>query len=165
MRKGFTLIELLILIVTIPILMIFIDKFFATMVTQTPRIWNNTQQNTTMLNMLWQMQGDIDKATDFPESKGDFISSDKQLLIEQPGSLIGYEFDNQQIVRKILTGSNETTNQQRTWMIPDAKIEWKVLRKNGKGYCMEFRNRIVYTKSNGLENQMPNSHLFFIGAL
>ena len=165
MRKGFSLIELLILIMTIPILMVFIDRFFGTLISQTPRIWNNVQQNTTLINMLGQLQNDIDKATDFPESKADFTSSDKLLLIEQPDALIGYEFGDKKIVRKILTGSLENASRQKTWVLPDAKIEWKIFKKNGKGYCLEFHNRIEYPKSNGLENQMPNSHLFFIGAL
>ena len=145
--------------------MVFISRFFRTMISQTPRIWNNVQQNTTMINMLRQMQEDVDKATDFPESKDGFAASNTLLLIEQPGFLIGYEFDNEQIIRHVLSSNQTVTNDKRVWVIPDAKIEWKVLRKNGKGYCLELQNRIEYKKSNGLENEMPNSHLFFIGAM
>ena len=165
MRKGFTLIEILILITTVPLLMVFTSRFFSTMISQTPRIWNNVQQNSTLLNMLWQMQQDIDRATDFPETKGDYASSGKLLLIEKPDTLIGYEFDDSQVVRRVLDGENTDTNATRTWEIPDVVIEWKVLRNKGKGYCLELHNHTEYQKSNGLENQMPNSHLFFIGAL
>ena len=150
---------------TVPLLMVLTSRLFSTLISQTPRIWDNTQQNSTMLNMLRQMQKDIDIASDFPESKDNFTSSDKLLLIEQPDALIGYELDNKQILRRVLGSDKTVTNVPKIWSIPDVKIKWKVLRKNGKGYCLELQNYTENKMSNGLEDQMPNSHLFFIGAL
>ena len=118
-----------------------------------------------MLNMFSQMQQDIDKARDFPESQNDFTSNDKLLLIEQSDALIGYEFDGKQVVRKTLDSRQVSYSDSTKWLLPDAKIEWIVLRKNGKGYAVEIRNRIEYQKGKRTENKMANSHLFFAGAL
>ncbi len=165
MNKGSMLIETLVIILIIPLLMITLAKMFNTMMTETPRLWKDVQQNTTMLNMLSQMQNDIDKAKDFPKSQGEFTSNNMLLLIEQADALIGYEIDNKQIIRKVLSGTKSNNTEPRKWLIPDAKIEWSVLRKDGNGYAVEVHNYIEYSKGKRIENKMANSHLYFIGAL
>lgn len=165
MRKAFTLVEMLLVIATIPVFMIVMSRLFNTLLRETPRIWNSVQQNTTMLDMLSQLQSDIDRAKDLPQSKGDFTSDDKILLIEHEDSLIGYELDNEQVIRRILSSTNGNAGEERTWKMPDAKIGWNIHRKDGKGYCLEIVNYIEYKSSGRLEKKMPNSHLYFTGAM
>lgn len=165
MKKGSMLVETLVVIMITPLLMIFLSRLFFTLLTETPRLWDDVQQNTTMLNMFSRMQSDIDKATDFPLSQGELMSSEKLLLIKQADALIGYELDGKHVVRKIISGTQINVSEPVKWLLPDAKIEWKVHRKNDKGYAVEIRNRIEYEKGRRTENKMANSHLFFAGAL
>jgi hypothetical protein len=163
MRKAFSLSELLIVIATVPIFMFVMSRLFFTLMKDTPRIWKNVQQSSTLNNMLSQIQSDIDKATDLPQSHGDLITGDTLILIQQEDKLICYELDNQKATRKFLSETN--TTEPRIWLIPDVKIEWNILRKNGKGYCLELQNYIGYKTSSRYEKKYPNSHLYFIGAM
>ena len=165
MKKGSMLVEMLIVIIIIPILMFFLARLFNNLLTETPRLWEDVHQNATMLYMLSRMERDIDKATDLPQSDGNFTSSGKLLLIEQEDTLIGYEIDNEKIIRRVLNGTETDSSDERILLIPDAKIEWNVLRKDGKGYAVEVRNHIEYQKGKRLEKKMANAHLYFIGAL
>jgi hypothetical protein len=163
MRKGFSLVELLVILATVPIFMFVMSRLLFTLLNETPRIWKNVQQSSTLNNMLWQLQNDIDKATDLPQSHGDFITGDTLILIQQEDELICYEIDNQKATRRILSETN--TAEPRTWLIPDVKIEWNILKKNGKGYCLELQNYIGYKISGRDEKKYPNSHLYFVGAM
>ncbi|MBN2591704.1 MAG: type II secretion system protein [Sedimentisphaerales bacterium] len=165
MKKAFTLIEVLLIIGTLPIFMLVISHLFSTMMKETPRIWNNVQQNTTMLNMLSQLQSDIDKSQNLPQTHGDFTSNEKLLLIKQEDTLIGYEFDNGQVTRRILNDTQSNSDIERKWQIPDANIKWNVHTDNGNGYCLEITNYIEYKKYGRNEEKMMNSHLYFIGAM
>ena len=71
MRKATTLVELLVIIVIVPIIMVFVSKLFNTLMTEAPRLCDNVQLNTTMINLFSKIQEDIDQATDIPQSKGD----------------------------------------------------------------------------------------------
>ena len=142
MRKGFTLVEVLLIIATVPLFMVLMSRLFSTLLLETPRIWKNVQQNTTMLNMLSQMQQDIDNATELPQSKGGFSSDDKLLLIRQEDRLIGYEIADERISRRILSDNQTEPSEPRAWLIPDAKIEWNILRTNDIGHCLEVHSHI-----------------------
>jgi hypothetical protein len=134
-----------------------------------------------MLNMLSQLQSDIDNAQNIPQSYGEFTATEKLLLIEQKDALIGYEFEDGQITRRILNDSQTNheprwvhdhesnavhgTEQERKWQIHDANIQWNVHRKDGNGYCLEITNYIESHDYSRTEKKMMNSHLYFIGAM
>ncbi len=165
MKKAFTLIEMLLIIATIPVFMLVTSRLLNSLLRETPRIWNNIQQNTTMLNMLSQMRSDIDNAQNIPQSYGEFTATDKLLLIEQKDLLIGYEFEDEQIIRRILNDTQINNEHERKWQIPDAKIQWNVLTKDGNGYCLEITNYIESHDYSRTDKKMMNSHLYFIGAM
>ena len=165
MKKAFTLIEVLLIIGTLPIIMLIMSRLFNTLLKESPRIWDNIQQNTTMLNMLSQLQSDIDKAQNLPEKYEEFISNDNLLLIEQEDTLVGYEFNEGEITRQILNNTQTDTEQQKQWKMPDAKIKWTVHKKNGNGYCLEITNYIESVNDGRTEKKMANSHLYFTGAM
>ena len=165
MRKAFTLVELLIVIATIPIFMVLMSRLFGSLLTETPRIWKNVQQNSTMIHMLTQMQNDIDNATDLPVLEDGFITDSNHLLIQQKDILVAYEISEEQIVRRVLSSNDEQDNEPRIWKIPDAKITWNVLRKDNQAYALEVHNHIEYEIHGRFEEKMANTHLYFIGAL
>ncbi len=165
MKKAFTLIEVLLIIATLPVFMLVANRLLYSMLRDTPRIWNNIQQNTTMLDMLSQLQNDIDIAQNLPQTYGEFSSNEKLLLIKQYDALIGYEFNDGQITRRILNDMQTNTEQERKWQIHDANIQWNVHTKDGNGYCLEITNFIEFQESGRTEKKMMNSHLYFIGAM
>ena len=163
MRKAFSLVELLVIIIIVPLLLIVISKMFNTLLTETPRLWENVQLNATMINMFSQIQKDMDKAADIPQSKGDFESNDKLLLIEWGDVLIGYELVNDQVIRHILSGSESSDTEPRIWDLPDVKIQWQIRKKENKAYAVEIQNHIEYQKAGRLEKKLANAHLYFLG--
>lgn len=165
MKKAFTLIEVLFIIGTIPIFMLVSSHLFNSVLRETPRIWKNVQQNTTISNMLSQLESDIDNAQNLPQTYGEFTSDANMLLIEQEKTLISYEFNNQQIIRRILNGSQSNSEQERKWVIPDGIIQWNVHEKDGKGYSLEITNYIENMQSGRKEEKLTNSHIYFIGAM
>ncbi len=173
MKKAFTLIEMLLIITTIPVFMLVTSRLFNSLMRETPRVWNDIQQNTTMLNMLSHIQSDIDNAQNIPQSYREFTATEKLLLIEQEDLLIGYEFEDGQITRRILNDTQTNheshavhgTEQENKWQIPDAKIQWNVHTKDGNGYCLEITNYIESQDYSRTEKKMMNSHLYFIGAM
>lgn len=165
MRKGFTLVEVLIMIMTIPVLMFVLSGLFNTLISDAPRSWKEVQQNTTVLNALDQIHQDIDKAVELPESYEEYNSNNELLLIKQTDSIIVYQFENGSLTRRQLNIQQDTPQKERIWLFPKAKIQWKVLRKNNKGYAVEIHNYIESKRAGRLENKMENSHLYFIGVL
>jgi len=165
MKKAFTLVEMLIIITIIPVFMLIMSRLFYTLMRETPRIWDNIQQNTTTLDMLSQLQNDIDNAQNLPQSYGEFRSNENLLLIEQNDTLIGYEIEEGKITRRILNETQTNPEQERIWKIPDVKIRWNVHSKNNNGYCLELINYIEKSEEGKITQKMENAHLYFIGAM
>ena len=115
--------------------------------------------------MLSQLQSDIDNAQNLPETYGEFVSDVNMLLIEQDDNLVGYEFNDGKITRRILDNTQTNTEQQRQWIIPNANITWNVHSKNGNGYCLEITNSIKSYSHGRNQKKMMNSHLYFTGAM
>jgi hypothetical protein len=52
----------------------------------------------------------------------------------------------------------------KVWSVPNAKIEWQVLRNNGAGYAVEVKTHIEHNVRGLAEEKMAASHLYFAGA-
>ena len=165
MKKAFTLVEMIIILAMVPVFMLIMSRLFYTLMRETPRLWDNVQQNTTTLDMLSQLQIDIDNAQNLPQSSGGFSSNENLLLIEQDDTLIGYELEDGKATRRILSGPQSNTEQERIWEIPSVKIKWNVHSKDNNGYCLELTNYIEKSEEGKITKKMENSHLYFIGAM
>jgi type II secretory pathway pseudopilin PulG len=165
MRKGFTIVELLFVLMTIPALMLVTSGLFKTLVSDAPGSWKEVQQNTTVLNALEQIHQDIDKAVELPESYEDYTSNSEFLLIKQTNHLIVYQLEEGSLTRRQINTQQNTPPEIRSWLFPDAEIQWRILRKNNKGYAVEIQNYIESKRGGRLENKLENSHLYFIGVL
>jgi type II secretory pathway component PulJ len=165
MRKGFSLIELIVIIAILPFIMITINRLFASMFTDIPKSWNTIQDNTVLLNMLDQMERDIDKAKDLPQSIDEYTADDEPLLIEQANSVIHYQRKGKYIYRYEFTDGKKNPEQTRYWFLPNTKITWQVRRENGKNYAVEIRHNVEYKLRGHLLKKMQNSRLFYAGIL
>jgi type II secretory pathway component PulJ len=163
MRKGFSLIELLVIVTILPFILIVIDGLFSSMLSDVPRSWNTMQNNSTLLNMLQQMEQDIDAAQDLPLSIDGYTADDKLLLIERTNQVIHYQLKNDRVFRYGFADNQNIAELTRSWSLPKTIIQWRVLRQNGKGYAVEIQHHIEYTLRGHLIKKMENSNMFFIG--
>lgn len=166
MRKGFTLTELLVVVIILPFFAIIIDGLFRTLIKDIPRSHRVVQENTTVLSVLDQMQKDIDKALGLPESFNEYTAGDKLFLIELPdNSVISYQLKDDEVIRYQLKADRQGNILEKTvWLVPHAKVKWRVQRKNRNGYAVEVQTHIEHEVLGHLEKKMANSHLFYIGA-
>ncbi|MCP4612399.1 MAG: type II secretion system protein [Planctomycetes bacterium] len=166
MRKGFTLVEMLAVVMTLPFLLLILDGLFKTLIKDIPRSYQVVQANTSIISMLKEMQQDIDKAKGLPKTYKEYSSGDKILLIDSPEGMISYQLKDDKVLKYILTDNQpNNTEEQKVWSVPNAKVQWKVWRKNTSGYAVEVRTHIAYKLKKHLEKKMANSHLYFVGAL
>jgi len=156
----------LVVIVIASIVFLIFDGLFRTLLTDIPWSYRIAQENTTLLNMLSQMQQDIDEAKRLPESFAEHTAGDKMLLIELTEGVICYQLKDGRVTRQKLTdfqqGKAEGT---RLWSLPHANVEWQVWTQNGQGYAVETNTYVEYKRRGQFRKKMAHSHLYFIGAL
>jgi len=189
MRKGFTLVEILVIIVVLPFVLVVLDGLFRTLLHDIPWSWRLVQQNTTVLNMLEQLQQDTDKAKGLPKSFAGRTASDELLLIELTDGVVCYQLKDGRVIRRKLTDTrdssepdSETTfrqtlrrslrrtyagyaEQERVWSLPNTKIQWQVWARNGKGYAVQAETYSEQKVRGQWKKKMARSHLYFVGAL
>ena len=166
MRSGFTLIELLFCVTLLPFLMLTVSGVYATFIRDIPRTTRLLQQNTTVLDLLRQISGDMDRATGLPEQVEGQTAGEHTLLIEQSGRVFRYQFGNGQVVRTLLQGqSSSVADEERLWRVPDAVIAWRPWVRDGRAYAIEVQARLQ-ERVNGVVRQMlAGSHVFFVRGL
>jgi prepilin-type N-terminal cleavage/methylation domain-containing protein len=174
MHKGFTLVEIIVVISIIPFAALALDRLFYAFLTDIPRSSRVVQENTTVLNMLSQMRKDIDKATALPESFAGRSSNDEMLLIEQSDGIICYQLKacpersrgEGKVLRYVLKDAQDAAGEEtKVWSVPNAVVQWRVLRSNGKGYAVQVSTYVKQQLREKWQKKMANSHLYFIGAL
>jgi type II secretory pathway component PulJ len=164
MRKAFTLVELLIVITTLPFVAIVLDRLLLALLIDIPRSSQLVQENTTLLNMLQQMQQDIDRAKQLPSSFAGQTASDKLFLIELPDGTVCYQLENGCVLRWQLTDTQRLDGQHATvWSLPNTVIQWQLWRKNDKGYAVEIETYIKHKLRKKWQKKMPGSYLYFTG--
>jgi len=164
MRKGFTLVEVLVVIMTLPFVALVLDGLFNALLTDIPRSCRVLQDNTTLLSMLKQIQQDIDAAKGLPDSFAGHTTDDRLLLIELAEGMICYQLEEGRVLRRRLTDTQQDDREEaRVWVMPNAKVEWRLWRRQGHGYAVEVRTHIKHRLRKKLQEKMANSHLYFVG--
>jgi hypothetical protein len=166
MRKGYTFIELLLVIIITPFVFLFLDGLFKTFIGEIPWSLRIVNEHTTLLNMTEQMQNDVDRAKDLPESYAGHTSNDRQVLIEIPEAVLCYRIEDGRVIRQKITETGQSdTEQPMVWLLPHANIRWKIWERNGRGYAVETHTYIEHTWRGQWKKKMANSYLYFTGAL
>jgi len=163
MRKGFSFIELLTVLVVLSALSIPLARLTTTTFRDIPWSYRMMQSNTSILNALKQMQKDVNAAKRFPESFNTYTTNNETLLIVLQEDTICYQLKDGKILRQSLanTGADDYAKTM-SWPVPKAKIEWKVWRKNNKGYAVEVGTCIEHKCGDRVEKKFANSHLYFV---
>jgi prepilin-type N-terminal cleavage/methylation domain-containing protein len=165
MGRGFTLVEILAALVLLTAAMFALAPATRTLVGEIPQSYRIVQANTSVLNMLGRMREDVDGAKGLPESFGRHTSDANMLFIELSDGVICYQLKEGEVLRYRLVGDAGGDSEARTiWPAPNAVIEWRVWRRDGKGYAVEVRFWIDYAFDGRVEKRMGNSHVYFVGA-
>jgi len=166
MRKGFSLIELLVVIVVLPFVFLISNGLFKTLASEIPWSLRISNEHTTLLHMLAQMQEDIDRAKDLPQSYAGHISNDRQVLIELPEGVFSYQLKDGQVLRQKLTDAGQSDAENPiVWLLPHASVQWKVWSENGRGYAVETNTHIEHKRRGEWKKKMAHSRLYFASAL
>jgi hypothetical protein len=140
------------------------NVIFKDAVVDVPRSTRVVDENTTLLSMMSRMQRDIDSAKGLPEPSAGQVASDKLLLLEMADGTICYQLEDGRVLRhKLMNAELDVADQDRTWLLPNSKIEWRIWRKDGIGYAVEVKTHIRYKLREKMEKKMANSHLYFAG--
>jgi len=166
MRKGFTFYEILLIIAVLPFVFLLFDGLFKAIAGEIPMSVRIVHENTSLLNVLRQIQKDIDRAKGLPKSFAGQTAGDQILLIELAEGIICYERKDGQVIRQKLTETSQgKAEDPRIWSIPHANVEWKVWERNGQGYAVETNTHLEYGRRGQWVKKMAHSHLYFAGAL
>ena len=165
MRRGFSLVELLVVMVVLSFVSVVLAGLFTTIISDIPRSYRVIQANTSLLSTLEQMHDDIDAAKRLPESFAGHTTNDELLLIELTDAMICYQLKDGEVRRRKLTNAQQGGSEDTTvWLVPHAKVEWQVWKKDKGGYAVEVKTHIEHKIRGHLEKKMANSHLYFVGA-
>ncbi len=166
MRKGFTLTELMVVIIILPFVLFLLDGLFGTLLTEIPRSCRIAQQGSMLLGLLEQIHHDVGEAKALPAEFGGRTADDKLLLVELPEGVIGYQIEKGRVTRSKLTSApSGDLEQERTWAVPDGRIEWQVWQKDGQRYAVEVKTHVEFKFHGRLEKKMARANLFYGGAL
>jgi prepilin-type N-terminal cleavage/methylation domain-containing protein len=165
MRRGHSLVELLVAMSIFAIVSIVVSKLFITIISDIPRSYRIVQENTSVLNMIEQMHKDVDLAKGLPESFAEYTTDKNLLLIELPDGIVCYQLKDGKVLRRSLPAARENYEEDtKVWSVPNAKIEWQVLRNNSVGYAVEVKTHIEHNVRARSEEKMAGSYLYFAGA-
>jgi len=165
MRKGFSLIEMLVIVIITPFIFLIFDGLFKTLASDIPWSWRIAQENTTMLNMLDQLQQDIDAAKGLPESFGGHTVNDNLLLIELPNGVLCYQLKGGRVLRQRFAGTDDSKPEdEKVWSLPNAKLEWHCWTRDGRRYAVETSACVERSARGQWKKKMAHSHLYFVGA-
>ncbi|MHC4264583.1 MAG: PulJ/GspJ family protein [Planctomycetota bacterium] len=162
-RKGYSLVELLVVISIITFLSIPIAHLNIITLRDIPRSYKMIQTNTTILNALNYIKRDVNTATSFPTSHGQYKHNDQTLLIQTDQEVIIYQFKEDQIIR-LKCKDNHVSNDTIVWSTPRAKIQWKLWQKDNLR-ALEIRTYIEHESGEAINKKLKNIHLFFANAL
>lgn len=166
MRKAFTLVEMLMLIVVAPVVLVVISGVFATFIRDLPRETRVVQQHTTVLDMLRQIRRDADQAVALPVQFDGMHADDRTLLIEQPDSVICYQFETGQAMRTLLKGPDGgDADERRTWRVPDAVVTCRLWTRESAAYAVELHSHVRQWASTTQRERLAGDYVFFLHGL
>ena len=166
MRKGWALTETIVLILVLAITLSIFAGPLRLLLADMPRLQKDFQTNVSVLDMLRQLRTDVDAAVKLPEAAANNKAGQQLLLIETLEGVIRYKLTAEEIIRsKTDSYENQKLRDKDVWQMPNAKINWKLWKRNGKGYAIEVTTGIEHTILGHREKKLQNSHVFFVGVM
>jgi prepilin-type N-terminal cleavage/methylation domain-containing protein len=160
MRRAFTLIELLVVVTVLPFVMVAVSGVYATFIRDIPQTTRILQENVTVLHLLEQIRRDVDGAVGLPPQFEGQRADERTLLIEQPGRVIRYQWEDRGIVRTLLT--NPPSDEERLWRMRDAVLAWRLWGSEDRAHAVEIHSHTKQRVAGRLREKLANSHVFFL---
>ena len=164
MRRGFMLVELLAALAILVSVSLALSVLFRALVSDLPRTCRVVHVNDTVQLALDRIREDVDQARSFPQSFGETSESERTILIDLPEETVAYELREDKLVRRTLT-SDRKADSEISFSIPQARITWRVWRKDNKGYALEILTSVEQKLPGKKVTRLGNSHVFFVGSL
>jgi len=162
-RKGFSINEMLFMIPVMIVLMMMCTKPIRTILADMLQGQRELQANVSAHHMLRGVREEIERATALPEHAGGTKAGGRVLLIESSEGTICYELIDDKIIKnRIFLEQNKSAQRIDSWPVPNASINWKVWRRNDKGYAVEVITSIDRISGDRLHKKLQNSHVFFV---
>lgn len=162
-RRAFTLVEMLVVITVLPFAAIAFSGLFATSVRDVPRMTRIVQENTSVLDLVRHIRDDIDAAVGLPDALDEVRSDDRTLLIALPEGVICYRLDEAGVTRMRLDPAEPQT--EGVWRFRDAVITWRRWQQRDSAGAVELRTHLQERISGKTRERLPNSYVYFVGAL
>ncbi len=167
MRKGYNLVEMIVVLALLVIAGTILAGAFWTTARDIPRSYQVICANSTVLNLIRQIEKDVEGGRSLPASFGEFQQGNNILLIESGGQVICYEkCGDEEISRRVYDddgGVGEEGNVMK-WAAYGARVSWDVLEEAGLRQGVAVRSHIEHKVLGSVERKMKGAHLFFVGA-
>lgn len=165
-RKGFAINEMLFMIPVMIVLMMMCTEPIMILTSDLRQDQRDLQANVSVHHMLRQLHDEIERAAALPKFAGEKTTGGKVLLIGSSVGTICYELIDGKVIKNCISLEQNVPKQTiDSWPVPNANINFKVLRRNGKGYAVEVVTNIDRISSDRLHKKLKNSHVFFVNAL
>ncbi len=162
-REGFALNEMLFMIPVVIVLMMMCTKPIRTLTGGLLQGQRDLQANVSVHHMLRTVRKEIERAADLPEYAGGKTAGGRVLLIKSSEGTICYEHIDDKVIKSIISAERDVSAKIiDTWKVSHAEINFKVLRRNGKGYAVEVITSIDRISGGHLHKKLQNSHVFFV---
>jgi hypothetical protein len=163
MRRGYLLVEALLMIFVLATALVVFAPLSNVLMSDIPRSFRFSQVNTMLLNILEHMRKDIGDSSGVLGSFGDYVANENVLLLEKSDGVIGYELKGDEVHRLILAGEKQDQGPNAfVWLVPKAKIKWRLWKRNDAVYAVEVKTYIDYHVGRRSQEKMANSHLYFL---
>jgi type II secretory pathway component PulJ len=158
-RSGYTLIEALIVMMTLPMLFVIMDKMFREIAVDLPKSSEVVGQHERLLLCLEAVEQDLADAVALPQSFDTWQQDDKTLLIQLPETLVAYVHSATGVTRHTLEPHSEDA--KRFWPMSQAHLGWTRLPDASQSNRVEVTTAVLHARRKKL--QLKNTRLFYVG--
>ena len=158
-RSGYTFIEMLIVVMTLPMLILIMDKMFREIVVDLPKSSEVVSQHERLLLCLEAVEQDLAEAVALPQSFDTWQQGDKTLLIQLPETLVAYVYSATGVTRHTLEPRG--TDAKRFWPMSQARLAWTPLPDASQPNRVEVTTAVLHTRRK--KQQLKNTRLFYVG--
>jgi hypothetical protein len=158
-HSGYSFVHVLIVIMTLPMLFVIMDKMFREIVVDLPKSSEVVSQHERLLLCLEAVEQDLAEAVALPESFDTWQQDDTTLLIQLPETLVAYVHSATGVTRHTLEPHG--TDADRFWHMSQARLAWTRLPEASQPNRVEVTTAVLHTGRK--KQQLKNTRLFYVG--
>lgn len=157
--RGYSFVELLIVLMTLPLLFVILDKMFWEITLDLPKSSQVVSQHERLLLCLESLEQDLARAVSLPQSHGAWKQDEHTLLIQLPESLVAYVHDDRGLSREVLEPEDQEA--KRSWPMPLACVTWTPQPNLSQPTRVEVNTAVLHTRRK--KQVLANNRIFYMG--